>query len=163
MLINDEWCNFFKAEKFQIGVSLDGPKFINDKYRVNRKGKGTFEETIKGINLLQKHGVEFSILSVLTSESLNFPDEIYSFFSDLNISSIAFNVEESEGINTSTTFKDNHLRTKYRNFMSRIYDLNLDNKMKIREIEQTINLIIFRTKCQNFYFQCQPPIFNRFC
>ena len=39
ILLNDEWCSFFKAENFQVGVSLDGPKFFNDKYRINRRGR----------------------------------------------------------------------------------------------------------------------------
>lgn len=112
---------------------------------------------MKGINLLQKHGIDFSILSVLTSESLNYPDEIYSYFSNLNVKSIAFNVEESDGINTSLMFERKNLRGEYRAFMQRIYDLNADKKMKIRELEQTVNLIMSEPYARTFTFNINHP------
>ena len=54
-LLNDEWCRFLKRNNFMVGISLDGPKEIHDRYRRDRKGQGTFEQVMHGLRLLQKH------------------------------------------------------------------------------------------------------------
>ncbi len=43
-LLDDEWCRFLKQHKFIVGISLDGPKEIHDRYRKDRKGLGTPEQ-----------------------------------------------------------------------------------------------------------------------
>lgn len=63
-LLNEDFCRFFKENNFLIGVSLDGEKPLQDKYR-----SGSFDRTMNGIELLKKHGVEFNILSVITSKT----------------------------------------------------------------------------------------------
>ncbi len=63
-LLNEDICRFFKENNFLIGVSLDGEKPLHDKYRSN-----SFDRTMNGIELLKNHGVEFNILSVITSKT----------------------------------------------------------------------------------------------
>lgn len=63
-LLSEDFCKFFKENNFLIGVSLDGEKPLHDKYRSN-----SFDRTMNGIELLKKHGVEFNILSVITSKT----------------------------------------------------------------------------------------------
>lgn len=53
-LINQEWCDFFKEFDIKISISIDGPEFINDRSRVNRKGDGTFKNVMEGITHLKK-------------------------------------------------------------------------------------------------------------
>jgi uncharacterized protein len=43
MLISQEWCDFFKSHRFQIGVSIDGPRWLHDAQRITRQGRGTFD------------------------------------------------------------------------------------------------------------------------
>ena len=38
MRLDDEWCAFLKAHGFLVGVSLDGPKDVHDRYRRDAKG-----------------------------------------------------------------------------------------------------------------------------
>jgi uncharacterized protein len=52
MLINQRWCDLFKAFDVRIGISMDGPERINDLHRVSRPGSGTFKKTMLGIELL---------------------------------------------------------------------------------------------------------------
>ena len=54
-LLNDEWCEFFIEVDMKVGVSIDGPQHINDRNRVLRNGKGSYEQIITGINYLKKH------------------------------------------------------------------------------------------------------------
>jgi uncharacterized protein len=83
ILLNDEWCRFFKDNNFLIGISLDGPEHCHDKHRVDQRGSGTFHKTMRGVELLQKHGVEFNILAVVNSYNVNHPVEVYNFFKSI--------------------------------------------------------------------------------
>lgn len=77
-LITEELAAFFKANKFLVGVSLDGDRFINDTYRRFPDGSGSFDRVTSGIELLKKHGVDFNILSVISKKSASAAKEIYS-------------------------------------------------------------------------------------
>lgn len=79
-LLTDDWCKFFKDNNFLIGVSLDGPEHCHDVYRKDKAGKGTFKDVMRGVELLQKHGVEFNILAVINDYNVNYPLEVYHFF-----------------------------------------------------------------------------------
>lgn len=134
-LIDDEWCKFFIESGMKVGVSLDGPQHINDRNRVLRNGKGTFDQIMRGIELLKKHSIEFSVISVLTDYSLDFPDEIYRFFRNLGVKSLCFNMDEEDGVNTKSTLS-NATDVKMKEFWKRMYQLqmNLDDYQHIREI-----------------------------
>ncbi|MDZ7589350.1 MAG: anaerobic sulfatase maturase [Rubrivivax sp.] len=90
MRLDDEWCAFFKANDFFIGVSLDGPQAIHDRYRKDRQGQGTFERVMAGVRLLQKHGVEFNALACVGRETAKHPLEVYRFFKDMGIHYMQF-------------------------------------------------------------------------
>ena len=53
-LLNEEWCDFFRESGMHVGVSIDGPKRINDINRVTRGGRSAFDKTLAGIRLLRK-------------------------------------------------------------------------------------------------------------
>jgi len=81
-LLTGEWCRFFKDNIFLIGISIDGPEHCPNNYRKNKGGKETFRQVMKGIELLQKHGVEFNTLSVINNYNVDYPLEIYNFFKE---------------------------------------------------------------------------------
>lgn len=83
LLLNDEWCRFFKENNFLIGISIDGPEEFHDKYRVDKGGRGTFNRVMKAIQLLQKHEVEFNTLSVINDCNVHYPVETYNFFKEI--------------------------------------------------------------------------------
>jgi uncharacterized protein len=89
-LLNDEWCRFFKENNFLIGLSLDGPEHCHDNYRRNKGDKGSFAHTMRGLELLQKHGVEFNILSVVNDYNVQYPLEVYHFFKSTGAQYIQF-------------------------------------------------------------------------
>jgi uncharacterized protein len=80
--LDDDWCAFFREHDFLIGVSLDGPQPLHDAYRVDKGGAPTFERVMKGIRLLQKHGVEFNILTTIHAANGDHPLTIYRFLRD---------------------------------------------------------------------------------
>ncbi|HWR41008.1 MAG TPA: anaerobic sulfatase-maturation protein [Patescibacteria group bacterium] len=82
-LLTHEWCNFFRENGFLIGISLDGPEHIHDRYRRDAKGQSTFARVMQGVELLQSHQVEFNTLSVVNDYSSRYPLEIYRFFKEI--------------------------------------------------------------------------------
>lgn len=83
VLLTDDWCKFFKDNNFLIGISIDGPEHCHDVYRKNKGGNGTFKQVMRGIELLQKHGVEFNTLSVINDYNVDYPLEVYNFFKEI--------------------------------------------------------------------------------
>jgi uncharacterized protein len=89
-LLTDEWCRFLKKHNFMVGISLDGPQEIHDRYRRDRKGKGTFELVMQGLRLLQKHKVDYNVLASVARETAKQPLEIYRFLKSEGIEFIQF-------------------------------------------------------------------------
>ena len=136
VLINDEWCHFFKESNMIIGVSVDGPKHINDRNRLDLKNRGTFDRVLKGIQYLEKYNIEYSAIAVLTNYSLDYPNEIFDFFSSLKgLRSVGFNVDEEDGINIKSSITENQ-RSKLKEFWEKIFELQMieDNYIHVREI-----------------------------
>lgn len=90
ILLNDEWCRFFKDNNFLIGISIDGPELCHDVYRTDKGGHGTFKKVMAGIELLKKHQVEFNILSVVNNYNVKYPLEVYNFFKSTGAQFIQF-------------------------------------------------------------------------
>lgn len=89
-LLTDEWCAFLKKNNFMVGISLDGPKAIHDRYRRDRAGKGTFDKVLQGLRLLQKHKVEYNVLASVARETAMRPLDVYRFFREEGIEFIQF-------------------------------------------------------------------------
>ena len=68
-LLTEKWCAFLKKHGFMVGISLDGPEEIHDRYRRDRKGNGTFHRVMRGLKLLQKHEVDFNVLACVARET----------------------------------------------------------------------------------------------
>jgi len=53
-LIDEEWIEILQRHDVGVGVSLDGPKQINDLHRLDKRGRSSYEKTVRGLRLLQK-------------------------------------------------------------------------------------------------------------
>jgi len=82
ILLNDEWCAFFKRHNFLIGLSVDGPKAMHDAYRVNKGGEGSFDQVMRAWEVLHRHGVEVNILCTIHAANADDPLAVYRFFRD---------------------------------------------------------------------------------
>src|SRR5512136_2105226 len=81
-LLDDEWAAFFREHNFLIGISLDGPRELHDVYRVDKGGQPTFDRVLRGLRLLQKHGVEYNVLTTVNRVNADYPLEVYRFLRD---------------------------------------------------------------------------------
>ena len=89
-LLTDEWCRFFKKYNWLVGVSIDGPKSLHDKYRLNGKGGSSFGDVMDGIELLNKHRVDWNILATVNAANADYPKETYTFLKNLGTPFIQF-------------------------------------------------------------------------
>ena len=89
-LLTDEWCQFFKDNNFLVGVSIDGPQEFHDEYRRTATNKPTFVKVMNGINLLNKHGVEWNALAVVNDYNADYPLKFYRFFKQIGCKYIQF-------------------------------------------------------------------------
>lgn len=82
ILIDDNWAEFFAENNFLIGISIDGPEELHNRYRVNKGGSPSFKQVVRGINFLKKHGVEFNTLTVVQRDNSYHPFEVYNFLKE---------------------------------------------------------------------------------
>jgi len=80
--LDDPWGQFFKQHNFLIGLSVDGPQAFHDVYRVDKRGRGSFEQVIEGWKILKKYQVDFNILCTVNAVNGDHPVEVYRFFRD---------------------------------------------------------------------------------
>ena len=82
LLLDDEWCRFFRENGFLLGISVDGPAELHDAYRVDKGGKSTFLHVMQGLDCVKKHGVEHNILTTVHAANSKKPVAVYKFLRD---------------------------------------------------------------------------------
>ena len=120
MLIDREWAAFFAETGAHVGVSIDGPAIFHDRYRRDRKGRGTHAATLAGIRELERHGIDFHVISVLTADALDEPDAFVDFYLEHGIRRVGFNIEEIEGPHTRSSLQCADISARYVGFMKRV-------------------------------------------
>ena len=83
ILLNEEWCEFFRENNFLIGISLDGPQDIHDAFRRDCGGAPTFDKVVAAVQLMARMGVEYNILTTVNSRSEERGAEVYKFLRQL--------------------------------------------------------------------------------
>lgn len=137
MLVNKDWIDLFNKHKVHIGISIDGPKIYHDKFRIDKKGKGTFDRTVEKIHLLNKFKKNFDIsILCVTNPSFN-PKTIFDFFkNELKINQFDFLLPDAHHSDLPS-----HDVEQYGNFFSKLFDIltaeGLD-KFKIRFLNNII-------------------------
>lgn len=157
-LVNSAWCDFIRRCGVEVGVSVDGPDFLNDRHRVTRQGTGTLDRVLRGMRLLRDHNIPFDVITVLTSVSLDYPDELFDFYREHGITSVAFNVEEIEGPNVTSSLSSSGVEPRFRRFYSRFMDLALTASppMRVREFDTAVNSISYRQHPEIRAQECKP-------
>ena len=90
MLLDDAWGGFLRDHGFLVGISIDGPKKVHDRYRVDRAGRPTFDKVMAGLDVLQRHEVEHNALTTIHRANGGKGREIYRFLKGLGIEFMQF-------------------------------------------------------------------------
>lgn len=147
-LLTRQWCDLFKAHNAVVGLSIDGPERFHDRHRRTRSGEGTFAKVLRAIELLHAQELPFYVICVLTAASLDHADEFFAFFQAQGITRVLFNMEEIEGSNRQSSLDQPGIERRYRNFLSRYFDLlgQSGSKQHVRELHDTVsNILAHRT------------------
>ena len=144
-LLNDEWVDFLYGNDFDIGVSLDGPSHVQNKFRMDGQGEGSYLRAMNGLKSLLGRESSFGLLSVVTQYGAKFPDEVFDFFVSNGL--LRFDFLPCVDVNPQRSRLSNYAVAPedFADFMIRIFDLwmNQDNPdIKIRYLESIIALLI---------------------
>jgi uncharacterized protein len=90
ILLNEQWCRFLAAEGFAVGLSLDGPQEMHDRYRITKGRKPTHKQTMRGYKLLRQHRVPCDILCVVHAHNVQHPARVYRFFKQIKAQYLGF-------------------------------------------------------------------------
>ncbi|ADI15773.1 anaerobic sulfatase maturase [Truepera radiovictrix] len=125
VLLDDAWCAFLKEHEVLVGLSLDGPERLHDAYRVNKGGKGTFQEVMRGLGYLKKHGVAFNVLTTVHAANAPYPEEVYAFLRDeVGAQFLQFiPIVERDTASGSRVTERSVTAEGYGRFMTRVFDL----------------------------------------
>ncbi len=152
-LITQEWICFFVENDFLVGVSLDGPKEIHDQVRLYPNGKGSYDDVIRGINLLHQAGIFNGIICDISTVNHRFSKEIFNFFIERNIKKLKFARVKSIGYyNDVSSLVISP--AQYADFMIAIFDLWLeldDPEVEIRDIQSIVSLILGENRRECIY------------
>ncbi len=89
-LITPEWAQFFHDNQFLVGISIDGPQDMHDRYRKSRLGRPSWRQVMKGIDLLNRYGVEWNAMAVANATTAEDPLRFYHFFKEINCHYLQF-------------------------------------------------------------------------
>ena len=141
-IIDQRWCDLFGKHGVSVGVSIDGPAFVHDRHRKDRAGLGTHARVMRGIEMLKANSIPFHTIAVVTEDSLPHADAIFEFFLNLGAFQVGFNIEELEGIHSSSTLSASS-NDKVEAFFHRIYALQQQSAvyLPIREFDRAYHSI----------------------
>jgi uncharacterized protein len=77
--LDDAWGRFLKRHNFLVGLSIDGPKHLHDRFRVDKGGKPTFDRVVAAAELLRRYDIVFNAMTVVNAVNADYPGEVYRF------------------------------------------------------------------------------------
>lgn len=158
-LISDNWCRFLAEENFAVGLSLDGPREMHNRYRKTKDNKPTYDQTIQGYYKLHRHRVHIDILCVVNSHNVKFPQRVYRFFEEIDAKYISFlPLVEFQPFTTENVSERSISPESWGSFLCKVFDEWIENgigKIKIQIFEEATrtafdqehSLCIFRPTC----------------
>lgn len=145
ILITDEILDLCALHRVSVSVSIDGPQAINDKFRVDKQGRGTYQKVVDGITLLKNHSdSEFlyaGLLSVIDPSSD--PEAVYNCLKRLGTKSIDFLYRD--GNHTSLPYgKDSLISTEYGEWLAKLLDIYIADRepVKIRFLDDILRIAL---------------------
>ncbi|MED5544551.1 anaerobic sulfatase maturase [Novosphingobium decolorationis] len=90
VLIDEDWARFLAEERFLVGLSLDGPAEVHDRYRRYRSGAPSHHLVMAALERLQRHGVDYNVLTCVDRHSTRQPQAIYDFLKAAGVEFIQF-------------------------------------------------------------------------
>ena len=78
-LLDEDWAAFLKENRFRVGLSIDGPRALHDRFRVMKGGQPTFDQVVRAAQLLRRYHVPFNTLTCVHRWNASRPLDVYRF------------------------------------------------------------------------------------
>ena len=146
LLINVEWAEFFRTNRFLIGVSLDGTEVTNDLHRKDTDGRGTYHRIVDAIDLLTSQKVDVNVLTVVHSETAEHVSEIYKFYKEKGWKYLQF-IACMEPLKTNAGEQEWSLTSeRYASFLKGLFDIWYEDYLlgdapSIRQFDNWIGIL----------------------
>lgn len=89
--ITREFAKFFRDNDFYVGVSIDGPKYVHDLNRVYNDKRGSFDNVMRGVELLKQEQVQMSVIITVTKPTLFYCEDVFKFITSQGFKNIKYN------------------------------------------------------------------------
>lgn len=141
-LLNKEIISYLMNHHIGIGISIDGPKFINDKNRIFKSGnESVYEKAMKSIKLLNDMNSSYCVSATVTPDVVEHEDEVLEWLIDNKIKNIFWNL-----YHYST--KDNNWEKHYNkmsDFILKSYKILKDNNIGEEKVQEQIEMFLNQT------------------
>ncbi|MFW5804736.1 MAG: FxsB family cyclophane-forming radical SAM/SPASM peptide maturase [bacterium] len=141
-LLNEKMLTLLNEHACTISVSIDGPKHIHDRHRLNKNGESTFFATFDNINFTRERFPKLysGIISVI--DPFCNPEELFEFYRSINPPSIDTLLPDANHIDPPNN-KDSHPEI-YINWLIKAFDAWFDkyNELKHRTFDVILNRLI---------------------
>jgi uncharacterized protein len=135
VLVNEDWCRFFVEIGAQVGLSIDGDEKQNAA-RVNWAGRPSHAAVTRGANLLNRFGLQWTVLSVVTWDVMQDPDAFIAFVRSTGCSALGFKVEETNVANHSALNGHRAVERAYGEFVRSLWSaFPEDGPIRVREFD----------------------------
>lgn len=147
MLIDEEWAAFLAENRFLVGLSLDGPAELHNLNRLDTVGEGTFNRVMRAARLMEKHGVEFNILCVVTGRNARSVEKIYRFYRRQGFRWLQF-IPCLDSLEQQRGEEKYHLSAEnYGDFLIRLFDLWYEDLQRgeyisIRHLDNWLSILL---------------------
>lgn len=150
-LLIDRNIDFLEKNKIAIGISIDGPKQVNDMLRVFPDGTGSFDSIMNGIKKLQERGIGFSVLSVISDNNARYAVQTLDFLKSQGIDSVDFKPCFKTDLNEQELSVDLYAQTML-DVLDWLLEHNTpESRILVREIEVYTNLVMNNEKAKGCY------------
>ncbi len=124
LLLNKEWARFLRKYDWLVGISLDGPAHIHNRYRLDRGGNGSHQRVENNARMLLDNDVAANALCCLTDYSVQFPDELYHYFKETGLTWMQFiPIVETDPLDPTRAAPYSVSAEAYGKFLCRLFDL----------------------------------------
>ncbi len=128
ILLNEEWAVFLKENEFLVGLSLDGPAHIHNRYRKDRGNKETHQRVESVAKMLLEKGVMVNAMCCLTDYSSNYAEELYNYYKNMGMTFMQFiPIVETDKNDPSKAASFSVSAEAYGNFLKKVFDLWIED------------------------------------
>lgn len=139
-LLDEEWAEFLRNEKFLVGISLDGPRDLHDRYRRTADGRETHKIIEKNAVMLKEKGVDVNILCTVNDGTVLEPERLYRYFKDLGFSSMQFiPIVETDPTDPSRAAPFSADPEAFGDFLCKVFDLWFAD-IDLKNLRQTTSI-----------------------